>query len=306
MALASLPPTCRVLCSRLAVRPAQGSQGHAGAGQAAGLGPPHTHGHGRCQGVRARLVLGGCLWLPELPAPAMLLSSCFLSIGEKCAHRMHTRARTAHRCCMRRVLPRQSRPADARTACGSVPCTCTALQGMLYLHGHKPPIIHRDLKSPNLLVEKNWRVKVRATDALLAHTALELRACTSTVAHTVRLPARRVFRACIPPAPAPQLPMSTPCLHAAVGLPRLTGSDFQPTCSQFQPATAPPPPLPATAPLRATTAPSCHRSELQYNCILSPYHPCRRSRTSTCRARARAPPSSLLWWPTTRGGSRQR
>jgi hypothetical protein len=32
---------------------------------------------------------------------------------------------------------------------------------MLYLHGHKPPIIHRDLKSPNLLVEKNWRVKVR-------------------------------------------------------------------------------------------------------------------------------------------------
>ncbi|KAI7842069.1 hypothetical protein COHA_004266 [Chlorella ohadii] len=35
-----------------------------------------------------------------------------------------------------------------------------AAKGMLYLHGHKPPIIHRDLKSPNLLVEKNWRVKV--------------------------------------------------------------------------------------------------------------------------------------------------
>ena len=32
---------------------------------------------------------------------------------------------------------------------------------MLYLHGHRPPIIHRDLKSPNLLVEKNWKVKVR-------------------------------------------------------------------------------------------------------------------------------------------------
>lgn len=41
------------------------------------------------------------------------------------------------------------------------PCTSFPLQGMLYLHGHKPPIIHRDLKSPNLLVEKNWRVKVR-------------------------------------------------------------------------------------------------------------------------------------------------
>ena len=37
-------------------------------------------------------------------------------------------------------------------------------QGMLYLHGHKPTaIIHRDLKSPNLLVMKNWQVKVRAS-----------------------------------------------------------------------------------------------------------------------------------------------
>ncbi|KAL4422385.1 hypothetical protein ABPG75_008582 [Micractinium tetrahymenae] len=36
-----------------------------------------------------------------------------------------------------------------------------AAKGMLYLHGHKPqPIIHRDLKSPNLLVTKDWRVKV--------------------------------------------------------------------------------------------------------------------------------------------------
>ncbi|PSC73896.1 Serine threonine-kinase CTR1 isoform A [Micractinium conductrix] len=36
-----------------------------------------------------------------------------------------------------------------------------AAKGMLYLHGHKPTaIIHRDLKSPNLLVMKNWQVKV--------------------------------------------------------------------------------------------------------------------------------------------------
>ena len=31
------------------------------------------------------------------------------------------------------------------------PAPC-ALQGMYHLHEHRPPIIHRDLKSPNLLV----------------------------------------------------------------------------------------------------------------------------------------------------------
>jgi len=35
-----------------------------------------------------------------------------------------------------------------------------AAKGMLYLHNHSPPIIHRDLKSPNLLVDKHWRLKV--------------------------------------------------------------------------------------------------------------------------------------------------
>ncbi|KAK2078096.1 hypothetical protein QBZ16_003964 [Prototheca wickerhamii] len=35
-----------------------------------------------------------------------------------------------------------------------------ACKGMLYLHSHAPPIIHRDLKSPNLLVDKHWRVKI--------------------------------------------------------------------------------------------------------------------------------------------------
>ncbi|KAL4421755.1 hypothetical protein ABPG77_009738 [Micractinium sp. CCAP 211/92] len=35
-----------------------------------------------------------------------------------------------------------------------------AAKGMLYLHAHSPPIIHRDLKSPNLLVDSAWRVKV--------------------------------------------------------------------------------------------------------------------------------------------------
>ncbi|KAM0935101.1 putative protein kinase TKL-CTR1-DRK-2 family [Dioscorea sansibarensis] len=34
------------------------------------------------------------------------------------------------------------------------------VRGMNYLHCRKPPIIHRDLKSSNLLVDKNWTVKV--------------------------------------------------------------------------------------------------------------------------------------------------
>ena len=40
------------------------------------------------------------------------------------------------------------------------PQALDAAKGMLYLHAHSPPIIHRDLKSANLLVDKHWRVKV--------------------------------------------------------------------------------------------------------------------------------------------------
>lgn len=35
-----------------------------------------------------------------------------------------------------------------------------AAKGMLYLHMCQPPILHRDLKSANLLVSKHWKVKV--------------------------------------------------------------------------------------------------------------------------------------------------
>jgi serine/threonine-protein kinase CTR1 len=33
-------------------------------------------------------------------------------------------------------------------------------QGVAYLHAHDPPILHRDLKSLNILVDAKWRAKV--------------------------------------------------------------------------------------------------------------------------------------------------
>lgn len=39
-----------------------------------------------------------------------------------------------------------------------------AAQGMTYLHACKPAVLHRDLKSPNLLVDAYWRVKARYID----------------------------------------------------------------------------------------------------------------------------------------------
>ena len=45
------------------------------------------------------------------------------------------------------------------------------LQGLFQLHSHRPVILHRDLKSPNLLVDKHWRVKVRSAPVALMHRA---------------------------------------------------------------------------------------------------------------------------------------
>eukprot|EP00976_Prorocentrum_cordatum_P117342 1196295-Prorocentrum_minimum.AAC.4 len=46
-----------------------------------------------------------------------------------------------------------------------------AARGMHYLHTHNPPILHRDLKSPNLCVDRNWTVKVYSPGGRRAPTS---------------------------------------------------------------------------------------------------------------------------------------
>jgi serine/threonine protein kinase len=52
-----------------------------------------------------------------------------------------------------------------------------AAKGMAYLHSLRPPILHRDLKSPNLLVTEHWRCKVG--DLGLSKVASDVAASTA-------------------------------------------------------------------------------------------------------------------------------
>jgi len=56
-----------------------------------------------------------------------------------------------------RLLHRPNRELDERRR---VRIALDVVKGMNYLHRSSPPVVHRDLKSPNLLVDKNWTVKV--------------------------------------------------------------------------------------------------------------------------------------------------
>eukprot|EP00271_Cylindrocystis_brebissonii_P000893 TRINITY_DN11071_c0_g3_i1.p1 TRINITY_DN11071_c0_g3~~TRINITY_DN11071_c0_g3_i1.p1 ORF type:complete len:961 (-),score=224.53 TRINITY_DN11071_c0_g3_i1:406-3288(-) len=56
-----------------------------------------------------------------------------------------------------RLLHRPNRELDEKRR---IRMALDVAKGMNYLHRRDPPIVHRDLKSPNLLVDKNWTVKV--------------------------------------------------------------------------------------------------------------------------------------------------
>ena len=61
----------------------------------------------------------------------------------------------------RAVLAANHLPLTRCLQCGGLHLRL-AMQGMLQLHTHRPQILHRDLKSPNLVVDKHWRVKARS------------------------------------------------------------------------------------------------------------------------------------------------
>lgn len=62
-----------------------------------------------------------------------------------------------HRGSLYRLLHRPNNQLDERRR---LRMALDAARGMNYLHNCNPVIVHRDLKSPNLLVDKNWVVKV--------------------------------------------------------------------------------------------------------------------------------------------------
>eukprot|EP00884_Botryococcus_braunii_P004411 jgi/Botrbrau1/13971/Bobra.117_2s0001.1 len=61
-----------------------------------------------------------------------------------------------------------------------------AAKGMSFLHGSRPPVLHRDLKSPNILVDKHWRCKIADFGLSKIMDTLELDATASISAENPR------------------------------------------------------------------------------------------------------------------------
>ena len=72
----------------------------------------------------------------------------------------------------------------AMMATKAEPYLVCGAQGLLQLHSHRPAILHRDLKSPNLLVDKHWRVKVRTSATAIGLHQAFVEECTC-LCHTV-------------------------------------------------------------------------------------------------------------------------
>ncbi|KAJ1691154.1 hypothetical protein LUZ63_015309 [Rhynchospora breviuscula] len=78
-----------------------------------------------------------------------------------------------------RLLHRPSASLDEKTR---IKMALDVARGMNYLHASHPPVVHRDLKSPNLLVDKNWVVKVSdfGLSRLKHHTFLSSKSTAGT------------------------------------------------------------------------------------------------------------------------------
>ena len=69
---------------------------------------------------------------------------------------------------------------------------CWCWQGIFQLHSHIPQIVHADLKTPNLVCDAHWRVKV--TDFNLSRVVGDQTYSASLVANNPRWQAPEVIR----------------------------------------------------------------------------------------------------------------
>ena len=152
---------------------------------------------GACVRGGRRLPSSLCLQpASTLPHPASLcLTVCLPSLQPSTPAEFCSRGSL---CDVLRAASQNEAAAAALTWPRRLGLALDAARGMLALHTHSPPIVHRDLKSPNLLVDAAWRCKVAGAALCLG---------------SVRLPAL-LRPACLSPAPhtQPRLATSLPPL----------------------------------------------------------------------------------------------